>query len=534
MQKIKDENKILIMLAFFSISKGLWENFRQLWLQGNNLDVTQISQILSFASLCCVIALIVFSKKLSLNKVRSVLSFSIVMKIFCLLILYILNQSENMNLINILVILDTIFEKIIIISIYPFIVTIKKDDKLYSKRKLVEYLFSDIGILIGGIFIGKTLMNILIDYNVCLLISIVFLLLAFITILNIKRQTVADKQVELKDAIKYLKESKITVIYHIYYFFGNLAINISIGLKILMLTNIFKLSDGNATQYLLIVGLIADAIGIIALKYLTLKNDYMNINIKFGIRFLLYTLAFISNNITVCFIAITWSLLISTAYENITDAPYINRIPNDYQMIFTNFRYIVNLIATSIALYLAGITYNMGIRYMLGLSAFFMIFQIGLAYYLIHLRKKENYKMKIIGDKDENIEYRKRPGAYAIITRKEDNKIGIVTDGDFFFLGGGIEEGETELEALNRELIEESGYTLKNITKFDEVSSYIYAEAKGYIQVMAHVYLAEFDKKVAEPIEQDHTVLWVNPKDYVGKMCREWQEYILKEYIDKN
>lgn len=143
--KLKDENKILVMLAFFSISKGLWENFRQLWLQDNNLDVTQISQILSIASLCCVIALIVFSKKLSLNKIKSVLSFSIFMKALCLLVLYILNHSGQTAIINGLVILDTIFEKIIIISIYPFIVTIKKDDKLYSKRKLVEYLFSDIG-----------------------------------------------------------------------------------------------------------------------------------------------------------------------------------------------------------------------------------------------------------------------------------------------------------------------------------------------------------------------------------------------------
>lgn len=87
--KLKDENKILVMLAFFSISKGLWENFRQLWLQDNNLDVTQISQILSIASLCCVIALIVFSKKLSLNKIKSVLSFSIFMKALLLISYYI-------------------------------------------------------------------------------------------------------------------------------------------------------------------------------------------------------------------------------------------------------------------------------------------------------------------------------------------------------------------------------------------------------------------------------------------------------------
>ena len=65
MKKIKTENQILIMLAFFSISVGLWENFRQLWLQDNNLNVTQISEILSIASLCCVIVLIIFSLPLT-------------------------------------------------------------------------------------------------------------------------------------------------------------------------------------------------------------------------------------------------------------------------------------------------------------------------------------------------------------------------------------------------------------------------------------------------------------------------------------
>lgn len=38
LSKIKDENKILIMLAFYSIAIGLWGNFRQLWLQENSLD----------------------------------------------------------------------------------------------------------------------------------------------------------------------------------------------------------------------------------------------------------------------------------------------------------------------------------------------------------------------------------------------------------------------------------------------------------------------------------------------------------------
>lgn len=143
--------------------------------------------------------------------------------------------------------------------------------------------------------------------------------------------------------------------------------------------------------------------------------------------------------------------------------------------------------------------------------------------------------MKYVGNKEENVEYRKRPGAYAIIVNKNDDKIGIVTDGkDYFYLGGGIENGETKLEALKRELIEESGYSLKNIREFKEVGSHIFSEDKGYLEVVASVYIAEFDKKIAEPIEKDHTVLWVKPKEYANKMLREWQRYIMEKFIEEN
>ena len=56
-------------------------------------------------------------------------------------------------------------------------------------------------------------------------------------------------------------------------------------------------------------------------------------------KFILYILAFFINNYIMSIIAITWSILISTAYENKTDAPYINRIKNEYSIFFSNIRY---------------------------------------------------------------------------------------------------------------------------------------------------------------------------------------------------
>lgn len=163
----------------------------------------------------------------------------------------------------------------------------------------------------------------------------------------------------------------------------------ALGLKMLMLTNYFAFSDSNATNYLLVVGLIADGIGILALKYLTPKNDYLTITIKFGIRFIGYVIAFVSDNLIVTLIAITWSLLISTSYENVCDGVYINRLENERQLSFANIRYITKFLGEAVGVFFCGIMYETGLRYMFGLSSVFMIFQIGLAYYLIHLRRVE-------------------------------------------------------------------------------------------------------------------------------------------------
>lgn len=309
----------------------------------------QISNITSMGTLVSVIGLIWVSKNIHLNKLKSFMLFSLIIKFINMIFLVFLNKTGYIALINILIIIDILTGYIVISSIYPLITTIMKNNTIYSKRKLTEYLFRDIGILVGGIVIGKYLLGVFINYNICLLISVIFLGFSIIVMSDMTAGNLEEDENKQKLSIlKYVLKDKILITYSIFLFIGTIGLSISMGLKMLTLTNYFNFSDGGATNYFLIIGLIADIIGILALKYFTPKNDYITITIKFGIRMLAYIIAFLSNNLVITLIAMTWSILISTAYENICDGYYINSVPNEYQLSFTNYRYIVKYLGEAI------------------------------------------------------------------------------------------------------------------------------------------------------------------------------------------
>lgn len=200
---------------------GYGGNFRQLWLQENNFTVSNISRILSLASLVSAICIFISARKLKLDKLKLFITIMLSLKIISMLIMFGINGYNLNFLLKMLIIFDIVSEKFIILSIYPMILTIRKDDKLYSKRKLLEYLFRDIGVLIGGVFIGKTIFNLKINYNVCLFISLLFLLLSLIIYDHIK---INVKLKKTKISLKKLLHNKIIILYFIDYIIANIAI----------------------------------------------------------------------------------------------------------------------------------------------------------------------------------------------------------------------------------------------------------------------------------------------------------------------
>lgn len=382
------EHRILATLAFFSIAVGLWENFRQLWLQQNGFSATDVGNIIGLGTLASVICLLVVAKYAKMSNVKQLTAAMLTFSCINLLALALLNGTGLRLLIDLCAFLDIASSAIIIISIYPLLTTVVKSNAAYSRRKLVEYLFRDLGILIGGIFIGQQIAGFVIDYNACLLISIIFLLIANIIIYRLDLSPTEKAPDDNKfSAFRYIINSKLQRNYMVYTFIAGTAYNTAIALKMLMLTDSFGFSAGIATNYLLVVGLFADLIGIFALKYFTPKNDRFTLFLKFGIRAIVLTLAFLSNSSFICFLALTWTLLSSTAYENVTDGHYINAVDNRHQLKYNTLRYVVHHLGIAFGTFLCGQMFQFGPGPTFGLSALLIVFQLISAFRLIRIRE---------------------------------------------------------------------------------------------------------------------------------------------------
>ncbi len=264
--KNKNLKYIFLMIIFFSISFGLWNNFRLLWLEENSLDPSEISRVMSLATFFGAISIIFISLKISMTNIKKLLSVTLLIRIVSYIILFIGYQHLSTRFIAILFIFDIASYTVGYLAIYPLITRVIKDDKVYSYRQLTTYICQDLGVLIGGLLLGFTIGNYVFNYNSFLLITLICLVIALFSLSKVKlNDRVHYKNVSLKDYLKAFKKDKISNIYLLYIFISDLSYNCALGMQMLILTNILDISSKNATFYFLLMGIIADIFGVAAL-----------------------------------------------------------------------------------------------------------------------------------------------------------------------------------------------------------------------------------------------------------------------------
>ncbi len=139
------------------------------------------------------------------------------------------------------------------------------------------------------------------------------------------------------------------------------------------------------------------------------------------------------------------------------------------------------------------------------------------------------------GKKIDGVDYKARYGVYAVIPNLDKTQIILVQapNGAWFLPGGEIEAGENHMTALERELIEELGFTAEIGKYFGQADEYFYSSHRDtHYYNPAYIYEVTGFKQVDKPLEDFNNLSWFDISEAIEKLKRgshkwgitEWQK----------
>lgn len=378
--KLSEEDVLMIVLAFMSFSFGVWINYRQLWLQDIGFSVTGISKILSVALICSAIISFIISFFSTKVKTKNIVMMSIVFR--ALAMTGLLFYMDNQYMIKMFMLLCIMCETIFSIAYYPLITTVNKSEETYRKQALISYLGKDAGVIVCGLLFGVVVGNIVFDLSACLFVGLISGIMGAIILLLFEPTTVKKKRniLPIKKAIKNLFKSKITNYYLFTQFVVEISYGLVFGMMMLILTEYVKFSVGFSSVFIILCNVLGSIACSIFVKYgknLTVKQSVL---IKYGIRVILYGLAFLTGNIYVIILSIMVGYITARILDDKVNGTYIRKIETNSQFLFGNIRYFVISLGDGIGILIAGYLLQLSFRYLFLGVTFFTIMQI-----LLHL-----------------------------------------------------------------------------------------------------------------------------------------------------
>jgi len=118
--------------------------------------------------------------------------------------------------------------------------------------------------------------------------------------------------------------------------------------------------------------------------------------------------------------------------------------------------------------------------------------------------------------------YQRRPGAYAVLLRDRHVLLTFQSEPapEFQLPGGGVEPGESPVQALHREVMEETGWRIGQVRRLGAFRRFTFMpEYDMWAEKLCMVYLARPVRRLAAPSEPGHSAHWLDPKVAVSALA---------------
>ncbi|WP_204112573.1 NUDIX hydrolase [Shimia biformata] len=129
------------------------------------------------------------------------------------------------------------------------------------------------------------------------------------------------------------------------------------------------------------------------------------------------------------------------------------------------------------------------------------------------------------------INYRPRPGAYAVLLRGRDMLVTFQDEPDYEFQlpGGGIDPGESPQRALHREVYEETGWTISTPVRLGAFRRFAYMpEYDLWAEKLCTIYLARPVTRLGPPTEPGHTAFWMDAEDAIPLLANTGDQHFAR------
>lgn len=133
-----------------------------------------------------------------------------------------------------------------------------------------------------------------------------------------------------------------------------------------------------------------------------------------------------------------------------------------------------------------------------------------------------------------NRRYTLRPGAYAVLPLQHRFLLTADIEGavDVQLPGGGIDPGESPLQALHREVLEETGWCIARPRRLGAFRRFVFMpEYELWGEKICQVYVAHPVYQVAEPTEPNHMTLVLSGAEACNTLGNQGDRMFLQRYL---